>query len=585
MSSESHQTGAIRSRSFRDLGPDLKVLVADDAPTERAILKKMLANYGHSVILAADGQEAVDLFRAEQPDLVLLDVMMPRMNGMEAARIIKEESGQHLIPIIFLTSLVDADALAQCLESGGDDFLSKPYSPTLLQAKINAARRMRQFNATLAEQHDQIAAHNQRMVHEQEAAKAVFDSVAHQGGSLKTPNVVSMISPLSVFNGDVLLICRKPGMGIHVLLGDFTGHGLPAAIGAMPLAEVFYGMTRKGFALPDIASEINRKLKLMLPVGLFCCAGIVDVDYANGEAEFWLGGLPDCLICRKDGVETLRSQHMPLGILGPSEFRNDTQRVRLAPGDRFYLWSDGIIESSNEAGEMFGEERLHAVVAHGNKDCSVINRVEQAIVAHTGDRGADDDLTMVEVTMIAAEDDVRDEAAGDYAGHSGPRDWRFSYRLSDESLRRFDPLPLILSVVTEVPGLRRRSGEVFTLLSEMYNNALEHGLLRLDSALKRSVTGFTEYYLAREQRLSELRDAWINITIDHCSYTEGGGCLTIGFQDSGEGFDLSRFKAGKGTQADCHQYSGRGIALLRQLCKSVEYVEPGNQVVVEFEWR
>ena len=79
-------------------------------------------------------------------------------------------------------------------------------------------------------------------------AKSVFDNVAHNG-SLSAPNIKYLLSPLSVFNGDVLLACMKPS-GMHVLLGDFTGHGLPAAIGAMPMAEIFYGMTRKGFRSP-----------------------------------------------------------------------------------------------------------------------------------------------------------------------------------------------------------------------------------------------------------------------------------------------------------------------------------------------
>src|SRR5690606_40932182 len=87
-----------------------------------------------------------------------------------------------------------------------------------------------------------FARHNEHLLREQHVAKAVFDKVAHSG-CLDAPNIRYMQSPYALFNGDLLLAAYKPSGGMHVMLGDFTGHGLPAAIGAMPLAELFYGMT------------------------------------------------------------------------------------------------------------------------------------------------------------------------------------------------------------------------------------------------------------------------------------------------------------------------------------------------------
>ncbi len=102
-----------------------------------------------------------------------------------------------------------------------------------------------------------------------------------------------------MFNGDVVLAARNPAGSMYVLLGDFTGHGLTASIGAMPLAEIFYGMTQKGFLLGDVLRECNRKLKEILPVGYFCCATMVDFNFQKGTVEVWSGGLPDAYITRQ----------------------------------------------------------------------------------------------------------------------------------------------------------------------------------------------------------------------------------------------------------------------------------------------
>src|SRR5690606_307229 len=253
----------------------LKILIADDNGSDLMILQSIVRKQGHQVITATDGIEAVEQFERESPQLVLLDALMPRMDGFEAARLIKELAGEELVPIIFLTSLTEAESLAKCLDAGGDDFLSKPYNQIILKAKIQAFNRMRVMHKTLQHQRDQIVRHNEHMLREQRVAKRVYDNVAHLG-CLHARNIQHLLSPLSVFNGDVLLACQKPSGGMHVLLGDFTGHGLPAAIGAMPLAEIFYGMTAKGFSMPDVLREINQKLKKILPVGFFCCAVMVD---------------------------------------------------------------------------------------------------------------------------------------------------------------------------------------------------------------------------------------------------------------------------------------------------------------------
>ena len=380
-------------------GP-LRVLIADDSDSDRLILKTMVRRQGHDVMEARDGHEAVAHFRAWQPQIVLLDVMMPRMDGMAAAQQIKALAGETLVPIIFLTSLSDADALARCLESGGDDFLSKPYNRVIIEAKINAFNRMRLMHRTLSHQRDLIHDRNRQLLSEQEVAKRVFDNVAHTG-CLDASNIQYHASPLSIFNGDVLFACPRPSGGVHILIGDFTGHGLPAAIGAMPVAEIFYGMTSKGFGCGDVLREINQKLKRILPGGMFCCALFIEADFHLNHVRVWNGGLPDGYLIRRDGERVaLPSRHLPLGVLSPERFAAEVDHFRTEPGDTLLVATDGVLEAENPAGEMFGEERLRATLERVGQSTEALDTVISAVGAFTGNQRVQDDLTIVSLTMV-----------------------------------------------------------------------------------------------------------------------------------------------------------------------------------------
>lgn len=560
-------------------GP-LRVLIADDSDSDRLILKTMVARQGHDVIVAADGLEAVEQYRRYLPQIVLLDVMMPRMDGMEAARQIKALAGEVLVPVIFLTSLSDAGALARCLEAGGDDFLSKPYNRIIIEAKINAFNRMRLLQRTLSHQRDLIRARNEQLLSEQQFAKRVFDNIAHTG-CLDAPNIHYHASPLSIFNGDVLFACPRPSGGMHILIGDFTGHGLPAAIGAMPVAEIFYGMTSKGFSCDDVLREINQKLKRILPTGMFCCAVFIEADFHLNQIRVWNGGLPDAYLVARDGeIHSLPSMHLPLGVLGPDRFSADVEYLRTEPGDSLLIVTDGILEAENDAGEMYGEDRLRASLAKATPDVAVFDAVLAGISEFTGEASVQDDLTVVTMEMVDEQALAELPNRIPPSALQGPATWQCTYSVNDKTLAHFNPLPLLLHICMEVPGLRRRSGEIYTLLSELYSNALEHGILELPSHWKNSPEGFGHYYAERERRLSSVDGHEICFTLDYRTTTRGG-CLTIVCEDTGKGFDVAALTRHAATPA---RYAGRGLGLLRQLSDSLTFNESGSRVEVIYHW-
>lgn len=561
----------------------IKVLIADDNQIDRMVLSRIVRNQGYDVFEAENGALAVTAYEEFRPDIVLMDVMMPVMDGREAARRIKADAGEEFVPVIFLTSLTDAQSLADCLDSGGDDFLSKPYNPIILKAKISSFYRMREMHRTLQAQRDTIAIHNEHLLHEQHVAKAVFDNVAH-AGCLSAPNIRFMLSPLAVFNGDVLLAARNPAGGMYVLLGDFTGHGLPAAIGAMPLAEIFYGMTAKGFALSDILREINLKLKGILPVGFFCCAVVAELNFDRKIMNVWMGGVPDCYLLRATSgeVETLSSRNLPLGVLSNEKFKDEMVEYQVDAGDRLFVWSDGIQEARNPHGEMFGEERLRDVFVTTQNPEDVFDAIQTALNDFLEGSGNDDDTTLLELKMVEESELEEVELKLASGPVSGPIDWEMHYELGISSLKNFNPMPLMIHVMMEVPGLRAMGGQLYTVMAELFSNAFEHGVLGLSSSLKATPQGFMEYYHQREERLDGLVDGFVRIHMQHRGDGRSGE-LILRIEDSGPGFDyqevLERKRRGEG-----NEYSGRGLRLIDEICDSLQYIGIGNQVEAVIRW-
>lgn len=375
-----------------------KVLVVDDDEVNRLILEGMLVDAGHEVIQASNGLDAIEVFQNEQPGLVLMDIMMPGMSGYEATHEIKQIAGDRYVPVMVLTAMTDEDELVKCVNNGADDFLTKPFSQTVLMAKIKALMRTQQLYQTVQKQRDELDSHHAHILAEQEAAVAIYQRLVRKG-ELDNPNVRYHITALSIFNGDLLLVSKAPEGNLNIILADATGHGLPAAIGSMPVTEIFYATTQKGCGIDTIVKEMNRKLESLLPTGFFLCACIMSITDDHRHCTIWNGGMPDIIVYdaqQKAVTAQIKSNNLPLGIVSNDEYEVTLEEITLNKQDRVLLHSDGVTEASNEKNEYFGQQRLLQCIEANRDPEKLIDEIIQTVTSFSAELSQSDDMSLVE---------------------------------------------------------------------------------------------------------------------------------------------------------------------------------------------
>lgn len=370
--------------------PPLKILVAEDEPMGRQVLCTLLEAWGHTVFGAEDGEQAVALFKREAPDMVLMDVVMPRMNGYQAAQAIKQGCGNRFVPLIFLTALNDEQDLTQCVASGGDDFMVKPYNGVLLQAKLIAMNRIRLL-------HQELSLYQQKTAEEIELSKRVFDAITGRNPVL--PEIGSQLTSVGHFCGDLLLYEKTRQGRLVLMLGDFTGHGLAAAIGALPVAEVFYPMVARDEPLERIVAEINGRLHGVLPTGHFCAAVFLDIDAGKECIRFWNGGSPPCWLVDRAGrvCGDIVSDKLPLGIVGRDGFDGEVGEISANEVSAVVLYSDGLSEARNPQGDMLTADGVRRVIEAAGGD--LLESVRAGCDGFRAGREPDDDLSLAVVRL------------------------------------------------------------------------------------------------------------------------------------------------------------------------------------------
>jgi CheY-like chemotaxis protein len=562
-----------------------QALVVDDNKINRHLLSVLLKRNGYQVIEAKNGLEAIEQYTQHEPFMIFMDLMMPIMDGIESCKRIKALCGETaFVPIIFVTAIADDIKLSECIESGGDDFIAKPIDLQILTARIKSVERL----SLLYSRYHAMVASTQR---DQEIAKTVFNQViladSYQCGEIKT-----LLEPAEMFSGDVFLSALSPAGELHVILADFTGHGLKAAIGALPASTIFKAMIAKGFACDKILAEMNNKLKKILPVAMFMAVQYVVVRKELDYALICVCGMPDVLIKKAGKIQQkIPSSLYPLSVNANVDYKPLFEKVPIQTGVSIILFSDGLIETTNHQKVLFGQSRLEKLLESTHSE-QVIANVKAALSTFSKRGKQEDDISFAEIIcgaglFKAQHKNIVSAASTNYLSHSiqanDPWAWHYQLTLVGAELTLQDPIPLLISQLKNLDKkIEDHLQPLYTILTELYINALDHGILTLDSNLKNTTEGFGIYFNQREAGLETLTTGQICFSLKGFRQHQQLK-IKITIIDSGNGFNIAKVLNKLKTSDDITLY-GRGIILVDQLCQSLVYSEPGNKVEVVYTW-
>lgn len=561
------------------------LLVVDDSNINQVLLENLLKDLVVEFIFASNGVDAIKLYEERAPDMILMDINMPVLDGIEATRRIKSIDDR-FCPIIFITGSTEEDIILKCVEAGGDDFVPKPFSKAMVEAKVKSMSRFSQL-------YHEASKLNSIIEQETKLAETIFsDAVMLPNVGLESIDLIQM--PASRFSGDVLLSSYRPNGDLHILLGDFTGHGLSAAIGALPVSDIFRSMTRKGFSSLDIIAQINRKLFGLLPTGMFLALGFVTLSVREQTVDIQNFGLPDIWVFGQDTQHykaCISSSHPALGILDEINIERLSQRIMLDIGDQIVMSSDGVMEAMNSEHRMFGEDAFLASCLQGINNEGITHQLLNDLANFCSDFSQKDDISFFVIPCIKAL--IPSNLVQPSVGLSGnalsqpkaEEHWQWSMALSGSEILKINPVPLALNHLKEMEGEKDHWQSVYTILSELYVNAIDHGVLRLNSSMKSTPDGFCEYFVEREKRLNALDKG--NIAVDMLyQRTEMAGLLTINIKDSGDGFDYhtvnTQYSNDKARDIINTDMCGRGVELVSKLCDELEYIENGTRVLATY---
>lgn len=340
-----------------------RVLLIDDSKLARTVIKDTLLELNMSITECCNGQEGLDQLKENPFDIILVDTVMPVMDGLEFLKEIKNTGSKDFIPAILMTGNDDLNSKIKGLNVGADDFLQKPVNQKELVARVMSLLRLKKT-------HDQLYIKNQLIEKEMEAAKKVQEYIIPQNFShISYPSITGKYVPMENIGGD-FFDCYPIGYNsTGILIADVTGHGIPAALIVTMTKMVFNVYAAKYGSTADLLTKVNSDIKNMLLENQYITAFYCIYDKSTGILKFTNAGhvRPFFYRRRTGKIHLLDTSGFFLGILDEPNY--EQKSIKVEKGDRLLLVTDGVTELKNIEKEDFGEQRL-ARFFTGNADAS-----------------------------------------------------------------------------------------------------------------------------------------------------------------------------------------------------------------------
>jgi serine phosphatase RsbU (regulator of sigma subunit) len=385
---QARERGAPVSVSWRRM----RVLVAEDDAAARFLLRRAIEADGHECISAVDGTEAWELYQQHHPEVVVSDWLMPGMDGDALCRRIREDPDAPYTYFIMLTALEDKTHVLRAMQSGVDDFLTKPLDSQDLEMRLIAASR--------------VTAVHRRVKQQQQAIQAEVDLAASvQRGLLPTappelPGVelAGQCAPAANVGGDYFDYLLDAHGRLVLLVADVAGHSISSALLMAMARSILRREIGHAPGPAKLLDATNRTLFAdLVNAELFITAFCAVYDPREGELQYANAGHNHPLLRRaRDGaVEELDTEGVTLGILEDGGYEESS--TSLEPGDLLLLYTDGVVEAAGPEQDQFGDERLSELMARsdGANPVELIQGVLDAVQAHADGQAQSDDVTLV----------------------------------------------------------------------------------------------------------------------------------------------------------------------------------------------
>ena len=375
------------------------ILVVDDNENNREMLSRRLAREGHTrVVIAADGREALKLLASQRFDLVLLDIMMPEVNGYQVLETLKADPKRRDIPVIMISAVDEMESAIRCIELGAEDYLPKPFNPTLLRARVGASIEKKRLR-------DEVMRHVERMEHELETARAIQLSMVPTDFPSATPErpleVYATLQPAYEVGGDLYDFFWVAPERLCLVVADVSNKGAPAALFMARSKTVLRLLAAElapaaGDAMfpAELVARANEELCKDNPHAMFATLVLCVVDARTGEVTSCNAGHDPPYLVAPDGTVTRLAGgcNMPAGI--EPAFTREVQQTQLIRGSSVFAFTDGVTEAMNERKEMFGAARLEAALGAcaGRAPQEIVAGVLREVRAFAGSVDPSDDI-------------------------------------------------------------------------------------------------------------------------------------------------------------------------------------------------
>ncbi len=327
------------------------ILVVDDTPINIGVISGALKD-SFATKVATSGEKALAIASGkEKPDLILLDIMMPEMDGYEVCRRLKANPDTRDIPVIFLTSQTEAEDETKGFEVGAVDYIHKPFSAAVVKARVRTHLMLREAHAQIARQLVEINT-------ELEMARQIQLSILPSSTpKLTGMDIVARYVPMTSVAGDFYDFIVVDERHVGILIADVSGHGLPAALIASMLQVALTAQVRHVSEPGKVLAGLNQALCGKFQHN-FVTAAYVYVDLEKNILNYGGAGHPPLLLWRKStgSASQLLENGLVMGQFEEATY--DSLQVAIEAGDRFVLYTDGILETANPAQEEFGTGRF-----------------------------------------------------------------------------------------------------------------------------------------------------------------------------------------------------------------------------------